>query len=467
MPVLGAGNTATKIDLQNGPVSLSHDGKRIAFIHYDRENKADVLVVANPDGSGPQESARHKWPERFSWGWDTMPAWTAADEALTVPMVNSDASGFYFTIFEVRIADRAERVVPLSSERFAEPGDVKLLSDASGVMISAEAYGASFPQIWLLSRDGSARSLTNDLSDYRGVSLRADGGAFATVQKQTLSKIWSVPKGETERATGLTSGTSRYFDLCWAPDGEIVYASDASGSADIYEISADGSGQRQLTSDAKRNYAPAVSPDGRYIVFHSNRSGIFQIWRMDRDGGNPKQLTFGNSESNWPAFTADGKWVVYQHFESGVPGTLWKLPIEGGSPTKVTNGFSIRAAVSPDGKWIAYWQNEGQPHSRWQLAVGPVSGDGSVKAFEVAPTVQVQWDTLLRWTPDSRSVTYADHRGGVDNLWGQPIDSGPPRQLTTFKDGRILSFDWSRDGNLVTSRGVITSDVVLISDLDR
>ena len=73
---------------------------------------------------------------------------------------------------------------------------------------------------------------------------------------------------------------------------------------------------RQLTSNGQRNYAPAVSPDNRYVVFHSNRSGVFQIWRIDRDGASPKQLTFGG-ESTWPTITTDSKWVVYQHFEAG------------------------------------------------------------------------------------------------------------------------------------------------------
>ncbi len=36
----------------------------------------------------------------------------------------------------------------------------------------------------------------------------------------------------------ITSGTSRYYDLFVAPDDKIVYASDASGIADIFEISA-------------------------------------------------------------------------------------------------------------------------------------------------------------------------------------------------------------------------------------
>ena len=467
IPVLGAGNTATRLDLQHGLASVSHDGKRIAFIHYDRPNQTDQLIIAEKDGNGEQEIAHRKWPQRFGWRWDTTPAWTTNDEALALPVVNSDANGFFMSIFEIRLADRSESNVALSSQRFAEPGDVDMVSDGSAVMISAEAQGASFPQIWLLARDGSARSITNDLSDYRGLSLRTDGTALVTVQRQTIAKLWALPKGETEKAIGLTTGTSRYFDLCWAPDGKIVYASDASGDADIYEIAEDGSGPRQLTSAGKRNYAPTVSPDGRYVAFHSNRSGIFQIWRIDRDGSNPKQLTFGNSESNWPVFSRDGKWVIYQHFESGTPGTIWKVPVDGGTPIKVMDGFAIRPSISPDGKWLAVWQNDGQANSHWRLAVRALDGDTALKTFEVAPTVQVQWDTLIRWHSDNRTVTYVDHRGGIDNLWGQAIDGGPPRQLTAFKEGRIFSFDWSSQGDLVASRGVLNSDVVLITDASR
>jgi Tol biopolymer transport system component len=89
---------------------------------------------------------------------------------------------------------------------------------------------------------------------------------------------------------------------------------------------------------------------------------------------------------------------------------------------------------------------------------------GKQTSFEVSPTVQIQWDTHLRWTADSRNLTYLDHRGGIDNLWAQPIEGGSAKQLTGFTDSSIFSFDWSRDGHLVTSRGLLTKDVVLITD---
>ena len=74
----------------------------------------------------------------------------------------------------------------------------------------------------------------------------------------------------------------------------------------------------------------------------------------------------------------------------------------------------------------------------------------------------------LRWTPDGRSVAFIRTSRRVSNLWGQPIDGGPPRQLTDFKDQRIANFAYSRDGKqLVFSRGVVNSDVVLISGFNN
>ncbi|MFZ0063998.1 MAG: protein kinase, partial [Pyrinomonadaceae bacterium] len=464
VPVLGTGAPPVKVTPEEGPSYKSHDGKRIAFLRHSRANQTDTLVVANIDGSNEQIIATRKWPERFSWDWSTAPAWTSDDQSLDLPLVNSDANGFFLSIYEIRLADRAEKTISLSPQRFEQPNQVSLLSDASALLLSARAQGASFEQIWYLGRDGSARSLTNDLSDYRNIYLTADSKSLVTTQTQTLTNIWLAPHGDSAQATQVTSGLGRYFDLSWAPDGMIVYASDASGSADLYEIAANGAKMRQLTSNVKRNYAPQISPDNRFIVFHSNRSGVFQIWRMDRDGSNPVQLTFGNSESHWPQFTADGKFVIYQHFEPGVASTLWRVPIEGGTPVKVTDGFAVRPAVSPDGRHLGFWHNDGQTNARWKLGLFSLESGTLLKTLEVGPTVQVNWNSMVRWSGDGRSLTYVDNHAGIENVWAQPIDGGAAKQITNFTDNRILSFDWSRDGNLVTSRGVVTSDVVLITD---
>jgi len=473
LPVLGIGAVATRIDSTDGLPSLSHDKKRIAFIRYDRSNQTDSLMVANADGGGEQVVATRKWPQRFGWDLLAKPEWTANDHSLLLPIISSDPASsndagvnYSIWIYEKDLVTGAEKTIPLGQQEFDQIGHVTLHPDGSSVILPGRAHGASFVQIWQLLRDGSKRSITNDLSDYREVVLSADGSAFVTVQTQTIGRIWTLRKGES-KPTAITSGNSRYYDLCVAADGNIVYASDASGMADIYEIASAGGDSRPLTSGAGRNYGPSVSTDNRYLVFHSNRSGLFQIWRTERDGARPKQLTFGSVESTWPTFSPDGKWIVYQHAEAGTPYSLWRISIDGGTPERITDGIAIRPTFSPDGKLLAFWYNDQQQNSRWMLKVINVDGGATLKTFEVAPTVQVNWDTPLHWTPDGRYLTYVDHRGGIDNVWGQAIDGGAPKQLTNFEDSKIFSFDWMKDGGLIASRGVITSDVVLIKDAAR
>jgi eukaryotic-like serine/threonine-protein kinase len=473
LPVLGIGATATRIDTPDGPASISNDRKRMAYIRYDRSNQTDLLVVANADASGEQIVASRKWPLRLGFDILSKPEWTSGDRSLLLPMISSDPGSsnnvsvnYSISIYEKDLLSGKEETFPLSPQRFDELGHVALLPGGNGVIFPARAHGASYMQIWQLFRDGTQRSITNDLSDYRELSLRADGSALVTVQAQTLARLWLLRKGET-KPTAITSGTSRYYDLCVAPDNQIIYASDASGSADIFEIPPAGDETKQLTSEGRRNYAPVVSPDNRYLVFHSNRSGVFQIWRTDRDGARPKQLTFGNLESTWPAFSPDGKWIVYQHSEVGTPYSMWRVPIDGGTPERMTEGPSIRPTISPDGKLLAFWYNEGKENSSWKLKVVHFEGGATFNLFEVAPTVQVGWDTPLHWSHDGRYLTYIDHRGGIDNLWGQPIEGGAAKQLTSFEDSKIFSFDWLKDGSLVASRGVIASDVILINDVSK
>lgn len=473
IPVLGIGAVATRMDRSDGVPSLSHDNKRLAFIRYDVATETDQLMVANADMSGAQVISTRKWPERFGWSILTKPEWSTDDRSLLLPVIktesesnNNIAVNYSISIFERDLASGAEQTIPLNAQRFDEVGHVALLPDGSGVIMPAKAFGASYVQIWQLGRDGSLRSITNDLSDYRELSLKADGSAFATVQRQTLSRIWTLGKGES-KPVPITPGTSRYYDLCAAPDGKIVYASDATGIADIYETGAAGGEQRQLTSDSRRNYGAVVSQDNRYVAFHSNRTGLFQIWRAERDGSSPKQLTFAKTESTWPTFSSDGKWIVYQHYDPGQPFSLWKVPVDGGTPERISDGIAIRATISPDGNLIAFWYNDQKQDSRWLLKVIRFEGGATYKTFEVAPTVGVDWDSPLHWTPDGKFLTYVDHRGGIDNIWGQPIDGGEAKPLTNFEDSLILSFDWTKDGSLVASRGVIMSDVVLIQDAGK
>jgi Tol biopolymer transport system component len=307
-----------------------------------------------------------------------------------------------------------------------------------------------------------AQKITADLNDYADVSLTADSQSLIAVRFERLINIWIAPGGDASRARQITSGSGREDGtrgLAWTPDGRIVYRSIAGSHPDIWLMAADGSGNRQLSAGAQNNFDPAVSPDGLHVVWGSNRAGIFNIWRMDLDGSNPRQLTHGGGE--WlPQYSPDGNWLVYRAWGAGIAGSLWKMPLNGAAPVRLSDNISVVTSISPDGKLIACNYLSG-PGGKWQIALIPFEG-GQPRFIEF---LEPSYLRRIRWTPDRRALAYPVTRGGVSNIWTQPLDGGPPKQLTDFREGLIFDFAWSRDGKqLALSRGLINSDVLLISN---
>ena len=131
---------------------------------------------------------------------------------------------------------------------------------------------------------------------------------------------------------------------------------------------------------------------------------------------------------------------------------------------QLTDRLSLFPAVSPDGKWIAYY-TEDEASKKSQVAIMSFEGGPATKSFNVSPTFNPDLNPTLHWTSDGGALTYVDQLNGADNIWSQPINGGPPKPLTNFKSDKIFGFAWSRDGKrLAVSHGTVTTDVVLIKD---
>jgi Tol biopolymer transport system component len=221
-------------------------------------------------------------------------------------------------------------------------------------------------------------------------------------------------------------------------------------------MEADGTGNKKLSfnDNDHAKFNPAVSPDGRYIVWTAAPTGVRHIWRMDIDGGNPKQLSTGAGE--WDSqYSPDGNWLVYRSGHN-----VWKIPADGGAPARLTSRVSSRPSISPYGKLIAFNLMD-EASVQCKIAVMPFEGGSPVKVFDIPGG----FFRPINWTPDGHAVAYPVYRSGVSNIWAQPLDGGPSQQLTDFRDGIIFDFAWSRDGKqLALSRGMVNSDVVLISN---
>jgi Tol biopolymer transport system component len=351
----------------------------------------------------------------------------------------------------------------MDKPRFQYIERVAWMPRGEGLLAIGQQEESSFQQAWYVpSRGGEPKKIGNDLNDYFGVSISSDATSLVSVQVQTLSSVYVLPPDG--RIRQLTPGSGRYFDLAWTPDGRLVYASDASGQADIWIMNGDGSDQRVLTSGKGRSYSPSVSPDGKTIAFHSNLNGNWNIWRMDLDGRNVAPLTHDNRDSNWPQWTPDGQYVIFHHTEPNALFNIYRIPAAGGEPERLTSELTTRPAVGPDGR-IACWYSEQVGTPSWKLAVLPPGGGSPIRVFDLPPAAIPE--TPLRWTPSGDGIAYIGSRDGVRNIYFQPVDGKPAERLTNFNSGQIYSIDWSRNGKLAYSRGMSSSDVVLIRDLKR
>jgi len=451
MPVLGGAAKRVISDVEDG-VTFSPDGKQLAFVRY-RPNLEAWLMVASADGSGERKIAARIKPENFEPG----VAWSPDGKLFACPFgMLSPQRG---TVMGVQVDGGPEK--PLSSDWWWKVTLAAWLPDGRGMVLNVQDPSWAPGQIWYLSYPaGRATRITNDLSNYVGLSLTADSSALATIQSDQVSNIWMAPKGDAAAARPITSGSNRYDGtrgLSWTPDGNLLFASRTSGNHDIWMMGPNGTSARQLTAKARTNVWPRACADGRYIVFYSDRTGTLHIWRMDADGSNPKQLTFGRGET-LPDCTQDGRAVVYTSVTT--PPTIWKVSLDGGEPVPLTTTASVGPAVSPDGKWLAYEYQDEKATPAMGIAVMPLEGRAPIRRFEAPGRA-----SRLAWAPDSAAILYVREPAGVSNIWRQALTGGPPQQMTSFPSDQIFAFEWSKDGKqLALARGSENKDVVLISD---
>jgi serine/threonine protein kinase/Tol biopolymer transport system component len=459
IPTLGG--TSRKVS-ENifGPVGLSSDGKRLAFIRtVQGAHHVYSLIVANVDGTGEQTLVRKEGQAYL----DNGPTWSP--DGKTIVCGAAVGPDFLFeSIVVIPVDGGQERWI--TPHRWSHVSNTVWLGDGSGLMFLGLENHTAKLQLWHISYPGGeVQRVTNDLNGYLegSLSITADSSAIVAAQEDSSSRIWVAPMGEGEdRVRQLTVGK---FDglngVSWTPDGKILCVLKTGDDSNIWLMNRDGAERKQLTANSAVKMLPQMSPDGRYIVFDSLHGESANIWRMDADGGNQKQLTRGAFGDLGPRFTPDGQWVIFWSRTESGSGKIEKVSIEGGDPVQLTDYWTVFPTISPDGKLIAagYLDEQQIPH----LAIIPSLGGQPTKLLPLPSTVFP--GAGLGWTPNSGTLVYMQKRNGVSNIWSQPINGDPPRQLTNFKSDLIFRYALSADGrNFVLARGTQTRDVVLIRD---
>jgi len=100
-----------------------------------------------------------------------------------------------------------------------------------------------------------------------------------------------VNSGHSREVAGIKS-----WNGSWSPDGRILFASDRMGVAFIFVADRDGANSRTISPTDKWSQCPSWSPDGRWIGYVAGDGPNWNLYLMSSNGTGRRQVgSFANS----------------------------------------------------------------------------------------------------------------------------------------------------------------------------
>jgi len=452
IPVLGGTPVKVGSDVDSSP-TFSPDGKRFAFLRGHPENGQVHLLVASADGSG--ERTLRATPGNAQANTLVRPAWSPDGKTIVYLLYEPNNQQ---SLYAVSPDDGASRLLYSTREDLGQP---IWLPDGTGLLIPISERGPnSRGQLYTISYPGGeAHRLSHDLTNYslQWLDLSRDGSSLVAIENNRSSDLWLLPNGDSAKARQITSGGSPVSLVSFLGKDHFAYSTEG---GEVYSIATDGSNPTLVAGSERHILFSLGCGDGKHIVYQAAENEQINIWRIDANGSNPVQIA-ATRFTAFPHCSPDGQWVTYIRDD---PHGLYLVPSSGGIQPKLlpipsSGGLVGFSTLSPDSNLILYhWQNPDNMGSRAKMNVASVQGGPVMYSFEF-PTGGGE----AVWSPDGRAIDYSITRGGVSDIWRQPLSGGAPKQLTHFPSGKIYNFAWSTDGKfLAAARGSVTADIVLL-----
>jgi Tol biopolymer transport system component len=325
-------------------------------------------------------------------------------------------------------------------------GRLEWTPDGKELIFEASA-GSNNPSLWRIRREGSEPTrliMPGMISNDPTLSRQQDRLVYVNELHET--KVFRVQLGA--QASGepkeLVDAIGNHSDLSVSPDGKrIAFASNRTGSKEIWIADADGSRQTQLTYFLGPAVgSPRWSPDGKSIAFDGAASGSSDIYVVASEGGKPVRLTSDPGNEIRPSWSHDGKWIYYGWYRAGHQSEVWKIPSLGGQAVQVTaDGHS--ALETPDGQWLYVLRSESIVRMRPDGTGEEGVAHGSVDSNS--------------WNLSGHGLYVLDSKNRT--LIRVPLDGAKPetvRQFTaaTFPEGGGAAFAVPNDGSFAIYRNV-------------
>jgi len=233
----------------------------------------------------------------------------------------------------------------------------------TGIMVyeAGNAAGDTDQLIWY-DRTGKQIEATGTPGLYLEPSVSADSSklAISSLPGGTGNlNIWVFDLARATK-TRLTFPPSSDRQPNWAPDGKsVAFVSNRNGPPRIYLNSSDGTGApTALTADDASEFGPRFTADGRYLLFErltGQPNSRREIWGVALSGDrNAFPVIQSQYDVYAPALSPDGKWLAYESTESGRP-EICVIPfLHGTGKWEVSTAGGVQPRWRGDGRELFY-----------------------------------------------------------------------------------------------------------------
>jgi Tol biopolymer transport system component len=334
--------------------------------------------------------------------------------------------------------------------------------NAKTLMYLAGDQDGGGPRIYSLDVDRRVpQRLSLGIDRYTSLAASADGRRLVATLATTKSTLWRLPVTADQadlsdsRLISLTTGNGFSPRL---GAGFLLYITSKGTTDSIWMLANDDLATEVWSAPESRIVgAPAIARGGRRIAFSVRRSGQTLLYVANLDGTDVRVVSSSLELQGGPAWTPDGQSITVAAVVDRVP-RLFNVPIDGGSPARLLQEYSVDPVWSPDGKMILY----SGPDIGTTFPVKAANADGS--AYALPDLTLTRGARHLSFMAGRRSIVVLRGEIRYKNLWLIDLETGAERQLTNFpSDFDVRDFDISADGREIVLEQIQDhSDIVLI-----